>query len=177
MTRIKQKIISGTRHGNLVLTGEYIKSHTLNGKRIYPKVGCLCDCGNIVYKKYDNLKSGDIKSCGMECIYRNKLINIKHGHARRKKYTKEYNAWLDLKYKSNLRKIRKIDIGYHAIFEEFDGFLNYIGMAPSENHRLCRIDKKIGFQPGNVHWYLGKVKESLIDEKQIRLSELIYVKY
>lgn len=40
------------------------------------------------------------------------------------------------------------------LFKSFDHFLNEVGPRPSKKHWLRKVDRKGGFAPGNVHWWM-----------------------
>lgn len=152
-------IIPGTRYGNLVTTGIYVKGYTFDNKKISNKVECKCDCGNITYTKFSHLQNGNTKSCGSSCIYRG---HIKHNLSKDEvgKYTKEFKAWCRLRIRCNNPKIDFYElyggkgITYSKEFETITSFIDNFGYAPSKYHRFIRIDKEGNYEPGNVKWNL-----------------------
>lgn len=159
MVRPPPIITEGIRYGSLVTTGGYIA----RTKTCKSKLECKCDCGTVGYKTYTHLKTGDIRSCGVNCPYYPKPIE--HGHARRGKRTKEHACWKDMKARCDNIKNKDYPthggagIIYSQEFETFIGFIEYMGISPSKYHRFERIDKQGDFEPGNVHWYLASGKK------------------
>lgn len=160
MARPIPTIMPGTRYGHLVTTGIYIPYSKDGKKRIYGKVECICDCGNISLKPLINLKCGNTKSCSPQCRY---FVSITHGLSADEngKNTKEYNAWSQMKERcDNPKNISYPYTGgkgitYHESLSTIEGFWDVMGKAPSKYHRFTRIDKDGDYEPGNVHWYLS----------------------
>jgi hypothetical protein len=40
--------------------------------------------------------------------------------------------------------------------KDFSAFLEEVGLPPSSDHTLYRIDYDKDFEPGNMHWYTRK---------------------
>lgn len=114
------------------------------------KIGLFkCSCGKKVEKPMGRVKSGVIKSCG--CIRGEK--NIKHGALG----TKEYKTWLGIKYrvfnKNNKDYIKYNKLGMSQnLAKNFLAFLAEVGMSPSKEHQIDRINNKIGYFEGNLRW-------------------------
>lgn len=55
---------------------------------------CICSCGSITNVKSSHLKSGHTKSCG---CFRKENFEFKHGDARKRKRSRLYRIWLNMK--------------------------------------------------------------------------------
>lgn len=102
----RQKIdLTGKRFGRLTVKGV---SHR-NEKHVY-YWDCICDCGNRTVVTGNNLKSGNVRSCG--CLGREckPPIQIKHGNLKYgEKREKLYNIWVAMKQ----RCYNPNDANYH----------------------------------------------------------------
>lgn len=165
MGRTSPTIIAGTHYGHLVTTGKYIRGRNSIGEGyIEATLECICDCGNVTYKKLGSLKNKGTKSCSKKCPY---FVNVKHGFSRKEnnKQPKEYMAWRSMIYVCDnprhygYAKTGKMGITYHESLKTIEGFLKIMGRAPSKYHRFSRIDKSGDFEPGNIHWYLASEKK------------------
>lgn len=114
----------------------------------------ICECGNTTDVNYSSVKSGEIKSCG--CI---KKQSRKHGSASRGKQTTEYRAWCSMKYRClNPNSKDYYMYGEKGIkvcdewIKSFESFFDYVGLKPSPEYSLDRIDPFGNYEPGNVRW-------------------------
>lgn len=116
---------------------------------------CRCDCGMEIVAKGHELKRGNTSSCG---CWRSERIAIKatrHG----KSYGSEYHAWSQAKHRCfNKKATNYKDYGGRGItmapewVDDFAAFLHHIGMKPTPNHTLDRINNSGNYEPGNVRW-------------------------
>ena len=130
---------------------------------------CKCDCGNSIELTTKRLRSNidATKSCG--CILNEKLTT--HNASK----TREYNIWLGI-------KTRCFDVNHHS-YEKYGGkgitlykdwvnnyqsFINYIGLAPSKKHSIDRIDNTKDYEPGNIRW--ATAKQQTDNRKATRLN-------
>lgn len=111
---------------------------------------CQCSCGNVHVVRRDRLLSGDIKSCG--CKNTKKL---KHGLSG----TRIYNIWhgmLDRCY--NEKAVSYNNYGGKGIAvcdrwkESIDNFIEDMGMPPSDEHTLDRLENSDGYHRDNCRW-------------------------
>lgn len=132
----------------------------LKNKRSFWK--CVCECGNEKIICRNDLVSNHTKSCG--CL-RNKTnnYNFKHGQAIAGRITKEYKAWVNMKYRcyTETCKFYK-SYGGRGIkvcnrwLDSFENFLNDVGYAPSFKHSIDRINNDGDYEPSNVRWATDK---------------------
>jgi hypothetical protein len=68
--------------------------------------------------------------------------------------TKEYKAWSAMKDASRPGNKSSIPgLTMHPEWKEsFELWLAELGLAPTVKHRFCRLDKRLGFAPGNCAW-------------------------
>jgi hypothetical protein len=111
---------------------------------------CICDCGAHRIVSGASLRGGKTRSCG--CLARD--VATKHGMSR----SKEYNAWKSMKARCfNPRHQAYENYGGRGItvcekYLPFEGWFPDVGLAPSPDHSLDRIDNDGNYAPGNVHW-------------------------
>jgi hypothetical protein len=147
---MKRLELAGQRFGRLaVLSFSHIaRSHDSHWN-------VRCDCGKEQTMRGADLKRNAIKSCGCSIIT--------HGHAIGRKQTKEYRAWRDMKtrcYNPHAREYKRYgDRGIYVsarYLDSFDNFLADMGMAPSSNYSIDRINNGLGYIPGNLKWSTAK---------------------
>lgn len=126
---------------------------------------CLCDCGNTKIVRGNDLKRGDIKSCG--CLQKEKITarNIdrsKHGHTKNKKISATYYSWRTMIQRcTNPSATRYRDYGGRGITvcetwrNSFDNFLRDMGERPSKN-QIDRIQNDKGYCKENCRWVTPK---------------------
>ena len=83
----------------------------------------------------------------------------RHGHSPATKVSKEYLAWCAMKSRCfNPKTINYRDYGGRGITvcpawrQSFTAFLNDVGLAPSPEFSIDRIDHDGDYEPGNVRW-------------------------
>ena len=85
--------------------------------------------------------------------------SLRHGHNCRGKRSSEYEIWAGIKQRTG-NQASKL---YHYYggrgvtmcarwHDDFESFLNDVGLRPSVHHSLDRVDNSKGYQPGNVRW-------------------------
>lgn len=160
--------LTGRRFGRLVVS-QY--AGMLNGgmRKSTSAWSCICDCGNSCVVRHGHLQSGNTKSCGCG------KIPLRHGHAKRGGWTKEYRAWKNIRRRC--RNPKALDFpayGGRGInicdewFDSFESFLAGVGPAPSPAHSVDRIQGGSGYQPGNVRWATAKEQS-----RNVRSNRLI----
>lgn len=116
---------------------------------------CKCDCGGEKVATTTHLRNGHTKSCG--CQYRTHNMTN----------TPEHKIWRGIKK----RCLCPTDTGFKhygargiTIADRWlgkDGFANFfadVGIRPSPDHSIDRIDNSNGYEPGNVRWVTRDVQ-------------------
>lgn len=139
---------------------EKIKTSGGNSKRT---IKCLCDCGIIKDYNWQEVINGKVKSCGCYskqiASERMVLKNTKHGMI----YTSEYNSWQSMKKRCSVKSHKSFKLyGGRGIRvcnkweSSFISFINDMGMKPSKNYSLDRIDNNKGYFKENCRWATKK---------------------
>lgn len=146
----------GVRFGILTVTGPSLKV----GK--YWKVPCRCDCGRETMPFAFSLSSGETASCGLCQRFASDAVkqavaeaNTRHGGTG----SAEYRAWYAMRRRCNDPKNKAYkNYGGRGIRvcdewqNDFQAFLDHVGIKPSPDLSLDRIDNERGYEPGNVRW-------------------------
>lgn len=153
--------LTGQQFDRLLVLGSL---GSVKGRHVW---ACQCACGN-----FSALETGDLqrkikpsRSCG--CLARDKASTLaqrtllKHGHARANvPWSPEFTAWQGMKRRclDNPRSkdwpnyagrgIRICDEWLH----DFPQFLIDVGLKPSPELSLDRINNNGNYEPGNVRW-------------------------
>lgn len=116
---------------------------------------CQCQCGRRVKVQGRHLRDGRIQSCG--CWFReSRTLTIKHGQARSTGATGSYRSYTRKKSlcsNPNGRLAQYFyDRGVKFLFASFADFFDEVGIKPSPDHWLVRINGSGNFESGNVEW-------------------------
>jgi hypothetical protein len=132
---------------------------------------CQCDCGDKSIYTATRVRHNRVNQC-KKCTI--KIVSQKKKtHGMRE--SKEYSTWVSLKNRC-LRKSSKdyerygkkgITV-YLPWINNFQMFFDHIGLSPSNNHSIDRIDNTKGYEPGNVRW-------ATRSEQQRNKSNTVYV--
>lgn len=123
-----------------------------------PRYWVKCDCGNEKEACGQNLRSGNIRSCGCLAIDVTRQRSLTHGESN-KTITPEYRSWIAMKgrcYDSNAPYYKNYGARGITICERwrnsYEAFLEDMGRRPSLKHTLERKDVNGNYEPGNCLW-------------------------
>ena len=125
--------------------------------RIY--YNCICECGAKIIVSGNNLGNGHTSSCGCYHDEKRKTHGLsKHPlYKRCHKYISKCHNVKDEKYKIyGARGIEVFENWRNDIPLMIKEIESEIGLPPSKDHEIDRINNNEGYKPGNLRWVLGE---------------------
>ena len=120
---------------------------------------CKCKCGNITVVSGDRLRQGVTKSCGCLAIDIIGNMNKTHGFTSGGRKSPTYKSWTGMRgrcyTKTNKKYLRYGGRGIKMCDrwkDSFDNFLADIGLKPSPEHSIDRINNDGNYEPGTCRW-------------------------
>ena len=172
------KKLSYSKYGRLEVL-KYVGHKKTNGDTSRrPYFLCRCECGTIKEYNGHNLALGRIKSCG--CIGKDKLVlrNSTHNGSATPEYRAYYHAKQRCGNPSNSNYINYGGRGIEFRFNSFEEFLEHVGIRPSMEHSLDRIDTNGHYESGNLRWATDKQQANNRRKRSVqRLHEDLLVAY
>lgn len=157
--------LTGQKFNRLTVMGF---SHQGDNRKCYWT--CLCDCGKETRVVGTDLKSGNSKSCGCYAREVQGKCNITHGMSHK---PGPWRRWQNMRHRCNNPADEKFtDYGGRGIkvcdqwnkpHGGFEVFLADMGLPPTPEHTLDRIDVNKGYEPGNVKW--STMKEQNLNKR------------
>lgn len=145
--------VSGIRFGRLLaLSVAGVDPHTNHAVWT-----CTCDCGNEATVKSSHLLNGSTKSCG--CLRRELAPSRPKRSRGGLSRTPEGRAWYSLLHRHPALQIEEPLQSPEAVcprWRDIASFVADMGPRPSPFHRLARIDRNRGYEPGNCIWRARK---------------------
>jgi hypothetical protein len=132
---------------------------------------CRCDCGTERVVVYTNLKRGLSKSCGCfnieSIVERNKTIKVKHNECNTPTYISHKSMLARCSNPNNpdYKNYGGRGIKVDKTFKTYNGFRKYlidsrIGLRPSLEFSLDRIDSNKNYEPDNIRWSTMKQQQN-----------------
>lgn len=155
----------GNKFGMLLVVSaaEPIKWNSVN--KPLKAWSCKCDCGSEVVVTERNLVRGIATSCG--CKKKKHWSDV--GKSRKThglSNTKESSAWSHMIgrcYNKNSPQYKNYGGRGICVCDKwknsFSEFVADVGMAPTKDHSLERINVNVGYEPGNVRWATWKEQQ------------------
>lgn len=127
------------------------------GNRARVQWECVCTCGQTTTVRAEDLRSGNTTSCGCQQFVAAIAACTTHGACTGGK-TKEYKAYIQAKVRCTNEKASGDKWPFYGgrgiefRFLSFEEFIAHIGLAPSPDHSLDRIENNGHYEVGNVRW-------------------------
>lgn len=147
--------LSGLRFGRLVVQ-HLVNSRVAKDGKPRRRWLCQCDCGNTIIASTQDLRKGDVKSCG--CLKRDETIKRMTTHG--SSHTKLYNIWKAMR--KRCRNVHNSDFDRYggrgiSVCAEWDSsFESFRDWALAHGYEdgltIDRIDVNKGYCPDNCRF-------------------------
>jgi len=146
-----KKNIVGLKFGRLTVLKE---TGILKERRML--VECVCDCGEKTIKNSKLLLNGSTKSCGCYSVECSIKRATKHGLCRHKKELFAFRNMINRCYNEKTKGFdyyggRGINV-CEPWRNSFENFFKDMGLSPSKNHSLDRINPNGSYSKENCRW-------------------------
>jgi len=156
----KINYVEGQKIGNLIFLN---RVESENKKS--PIANFKCECGKNFVSRIDSVKILKTKSCGcMKLKFMSEGLT-KHGHNKNGKKSAEYGSWQAMHARCNNPKHQNYERYKHlgiTVCEEwstFDKFIADMGLKPSLEHTIDRIENTKGYYKENCKWSTKKEQQ------------------
>ena len=110
---------------------------------------CQCDCGKIVKKQGSSIRYESF-SCG--CVTKEGILFERQGMSDTVEYSTYRRAKNRCRHKNNASYERYGKRGIKFLFTSFEEFFEDVGLRPSNEYSLDRINNDGNYEKGNVRW-------------------------
>lgn len=144
------KDLTGKTYGRLTVVSLSEVRQYLSKKNRQTKAYwlCSCNCGKEKVVRGEHLTSGRIISCGCAYVGSNRKYDLA--------YAQEYQAWRNMIARVNSKEPHKVksyaDIGIDERWSSFEVFLSDMGIKPTTEHSLDRINPFQPYCADNCRW-------------------------
>ncbi|MCC6718142.1 MAG: hypothetical protein IT555_09665 [Acetobacteraceae bacterium] len=144
---VRDAITHGRSYNRLEVLDEAKPNCWRNG--VYARWRCACNCGAETIVLLDYLKLGAVASC--DCLHREVACDRPSAHGARvhTRTTPGYHLWRILRERFGDQVPRTWQ---HKWGQGFMAFVADVGLRPSPDHRLLRIDPNRKWSARNCHW-------------------------
>jgi hypothetical protein len=155
------KITAGEEFGWLTVLAEGPRHITSSGITRRTAV-CKCECGTEKVIVIHDLRKGSTRSCGCKKQMLHAAAVSTHGM----KGTPTYRSWRSMLDRCNSLHPDKLrNYGGRGIkvcdrWKCFENFLSDMGIRPSKDHSVDRIDNQGNYEPGNCRWATHKIQSN-----------------
>lgn len=136
---------------------EELDKHVFPSGKTERRFRCSCQCGGETIALGTSLKSKYVRSCGCLKSEVSTERNTTHSMSRSPEY-RTYRHMLNRCYNPNVERYPHYGGRGISVCDEwrgdggFEAFLKHVGMRPSDEHSIDRIDTNGNYEPGNVRW-------------------------
>ncbi len=133
---------------------------------------CVCECGREAFVNCNNLRMGQVQSCG--CL-RNERLREAKPKTQPRRVSPEEMSWRSMVARCTRRSSPSFDryggrgIAICQEWRDFNVFLRDMGPRPSLKHSLERLDNDAGYNPQNCVWATAR-EQSRNNSRNVMLT-------